>query len=109
MKRAKRVSQYYSEAEVKDAIENPWIVHFTTCFMDGSRPWIENNLHPLLDTYLDYRNRSEWGNEPIWKDTRGTLKKAAYKMFRILPQRFVAFSIGFVHNEVIPRSKKFKK
>lgn len=109
LKRAKRVSQYYSEAEVKDAVENPWIVHFTTCFMDGSRPWIENNSHPLLGKYLDYRRRSEWGGEPLWKDSRGTLKRAAYKIFRILPQSFVAFSIGFIHNGIIPLMKKIKK
>ena len=47
-KRAKRVSRYYTEAQVLDAVSNPCIVHFTTCFMDGTRPWIENNNHPIV-------------------------------------------------------------
>lgn len=109
LKKAKNVSQYYNEAEVRNAVENPWIVHFTTCFMDGSRPWIENNAHPLLDKYLDYRRRSEWGDEPLWKDNRNAVKKAAYRMFNILPQSFVAGSIGFVHATLIPLKNKLKK
>lgn len=109
LKKAKKVSHYYSEAEVKNAVQKPWIVHFTTCFMDGSRPWIENNAHPLLDKYLDYRHRSEWGGEPLWKDPRGKLKRTAYKIFKILPEGFVAFFIGFIHNDVIHFIKKIKK
>lgn len=108
LKKAKRVSHYYSESEVKDAVDNPWIVHFTTCFMDGSRPWIENNAHPLLNKYLDYRRRSEWGDEPLWKDNRSFLKRTAYKMFTVLPQGFVATSIGFVHNVIIPLKNRRK-
>lgn len=107
--RAKRVSNYYSEAEVAAAVNNPCIVHFTTCFMDGSRPWIENNLHPLLDKYLEFKSKSEWTEQPLWKDPRNGIKKLAYKMFRILPQCFVAWSIGIVHDLVIPNLHKLKK
>lgn len=109
LKKAKRVSHYYSQAEVKDAAENPWIVHFTTCFMDGTRPWIENNAHPMLKKYLEFRYQSEWKDEPLWSDTRSTAKKAVGKMFNILPQGFVSYAIGFVHNVIIPFKNKFKK
>lgn len=108
-KRAKRVSQYYSEEEVAEAVKNPCIVHFTTCFMDGSRPWIENNHHPLLKEYLEFKESCEWADEPLWKDDRNILKKIAYKMFEILPQGFVAWSIGIVHDIVIPNLHKLKK
>lgn len=107
--KAKRVSQYYSEEEVAEAVKNPCIVHFTTCFMDGSRPWVENNLHPLLDKYLEFKAGSEWADEPLWKDPRNGVKKLMYKMFRVLPQPFVAWSIGIVHDLVIPNIHKLKK
>lgn len=109
LRHVKRVSHYYSEEEVKNAVENPCIVHFTTCFMDGTRPWIENNAHPLLSKYLDFKSRSEWADEPLWKDERNAVKKTAYKMFNILPQGFVARSIGFVHGILIPLKNKLKK
>ena len=109
LKKVKRVTHYYSEEEVKSAVENPSIVHFTTCFMDGTRPWMENNFHPMLSTYYDYKNRSPWADEPLWKDERSKIKKIAYKMFNILPQGFVASSIGFVHGVIIPKKNKLKK
>lgn len=109
LRHVKRVSHYYSEEEVKNAVEHPCIVHFTTCFMDGTRPWIENNAHPLLSKYLDFKSRSEWADEPLWKDERNAVKKTAYKMFNILPQGFVARSIGFVHGVLIPLKNKLKK
>ena len=106
LKHVKRVSNYYSEKEVKNAVDNPCIVHFTTCFMDGTRPWMENNAHPLLSKYLDFKGRSEWADEPLWNDDRNAVKKAAYKMFNILPQSFVAWSVGFVHDVIIPLKNK---
>lgn len=108
LKKVKRVTTFYSEEEVEKAVKKPAIVHFTTCFMDGSRPWIENNVHPLLSTYLDYKSKSPWADTPIWKDPRNPLKRFAYKMFRILPQGFVAWSIGMIHGVLIPFKNKFK-
>lgn len=109
LKKVKRVSQYYSEDEVTQAVKNPCIVHFTTCFIDGTRPWMENNFHPMLSWYLDFKSRSPWADELLWKDPRGKVKKVAGKIFNILPQGFVSFSIGFVHNTLIPFKNKFIK
>lgn len=109
LKKVKRVTTFYSEEEVEKAVKKPAIVHFTTCFMDGSRPWIENNVHPLLSTYLDYKSKSPWTDTPIWKDPRNPLKRFAYKMFRTLPQGFVAWSIGMIHGVLIPFKNSFKK
>lgn len=109
LKKVKKVTTFYSEEEVEKAVKKPAIVHFTTCFMDGSRPWIENNVHPLLSTYLDYKSKSPWTDTPIWKDPRNPLKRFAYKMFRTLPQGFVAWSIGMIHGVLIPFKNSFKK
>ena len=76
--------------------------------MDGSRPWIENNVHPLLPQYLEFKKNSPWGEVPLWKDNRGALSKLASKMFRFLPQGFVSWSIGVVHAIIIPTINKFK-
>ncbi len=109
LKKVKRVTTYYTEEEVNKAVNEPAIVHFTTCFMDGSRPWVENNVHPLLSTYLDYKSKSPWADTPIWKDDRNALKRFCYKMFRTLPQGFVAWTIGMIHGVLIPFKNSFKK
>ncbi len=104
--KAKRVSHYYTDKEVALAKRNPCIVHFTTCFMDGTRPWIEGNEHPLIGQYLDYRAQSPWADEPLWKDNRGKVKRFGGAMFNKLPQGFVAASIGTVHDVVVPLKNK---
>lgn len=106
---AKRAKRYYCAEEVAQAVENPCIVHFTTCFMDGSRPWIENNHHPLLKEYLEFKSKSPWADVPLWKDNRNFIKKFAGIMFNVLPEPFVAWCIGIVHDLVIPNFHKFKK
>ncbi|MEE0873889.1 MAG: glycosyltransferase family 8 protein [Ruminococcus sp.] len=106
--KAKRVSHYYTDKEVALAKRNPCIVHFTTCFMDGTRPWIEGNRHPLVDRYLEYRAQTPWADEPLWADDRSAVKKLGYTMFNKLPQGFVAGSIGTVHDKIIPMKNKLK-
>jgi len=108
-KLSKRAKEYYTEEEVKQAINNPVIIHYTTCFMDGSRPWIENNSHPTLEKYLEYRSLSPWSDEPLWKDERNVAKKLMHKMFRVLPQGMVAFVIGIIHGVLLPGVQKLKK
>lgn len=109
LKKVKRVTSYYSEKEVLQATDNPCIVHFTTCFMDGTRPWMENNFHPMLDKYKDFKNNSPWADEPLWKDPRNGIKKLAYKSFTVLPESFVTSTIGFIHGVLIPLKNKHKK
>ena len=106
--KAKRVSHFYTDKEVALAKRNPCIVHFTTCFMDGTRAWIEGNRHPLVSQYLEYRAQSPWADEPLWKDERGGIKRLGGKIFNTLPQGFVAASIGTVHDVIVPLKNKTK-
>lgn len=108
LKRVKHVTNFYTKEEVQRAVKNPAIVHFTTCFMDGSRPWIENDVHPLLEKYLEYKSKSPWADVPLWEDTRNLPRKIMYKSFRFLPQSFVATTMGFVHSDLIPLIHKLK-
>lgn len=107
--KVKHMTQYYSEEEVAQAVANPCVVHFTTCFMDGTRPWMKNNIHPMLDKYLEFKSKSPWADEPLWEDPRNGVKRFCYKMFRILPEGFVASSVGLVHNHIIPLKNKLKE
>ena len=104
--RAKRVSHFYSEEEVARAKADPCIVHFTTCFMDGTRPWIEGNRHPLASEYLRLRSESPWADVPLWSDDRGSFKRFGTRLFNTLPEGFVAWNIGIVHGVLVPFKNK---
>lgn len=100
----KKVRGYYDECEYNEAVNNPSIVHFTTCFLDGTRPWIEGNKHPYLSEFLKYKALSPWKDEPLWKDERSALKKIFTKISNIMPRWLMLSIFGFLHNEIV-RSK----
>lgn len=109
LNRVKKCKLYYTREEVHEAIDHPCIVHFTTCFMDGTRPWMENNFHPMLTQYLAYKSKSPWEDEPLWKDPRGVAARMVYRLFRVLPQVLVTAAVGVVHNYVLPLKNKLMK
>lgn len=103
--RAKHVTNYVSEEEYNEAIEHPVVVHFTSCFMDGTRPWIKGNLHPYIEEYLKYKAMSPWASMTLWEDTRGKITKLFNKVFRFLPQIWAAWTVGFLHEYVLSLKK----
>lgn len=107
--RVKHCELYYTREQVQEALDNPCIVHFTTCFMDGTRPWMENNRHPMLDKYLAYKLASPWSKQPLWRDNRGALKRIMYWLIHTLPQSAVTSAVGLVHNHIIPMLNRRKK
>ncbi len=109
LNRVKKSKLYYTKEQVLDALSHPCIVHFTTCFMDGTRPWIENNRHPMLGKYLEYKNASPWSDEPLWPDNRGALKTAMYKMIRAMPETIATSIVGLIHNYVLPFKNRFHR
>ena len=101
--KARRASAYYTKTEFTEAKDNPYIIHFTTFFLNDLRPWVEGSKHPKLDKFLEYKNESPWRNEPLWKDKRGGGKKVKGMIISLLP-RSIACSISSVlHGVIVPR------
>lgn len=107
--RLRRAKEYYTEEQVRHAIDNPVVVHFSACFIDGSRPWMENNVHPMLDAYLDYKRRSPWAEEPLWPDHRGKGKRIINKIIRHMPQWLMCSLVGVVHGVLVPIRNMHRK
>ncbi len=99
---------FYSKEEYTDAINAPVIVHFTTCFLDGLRPWIVGNKHPLLQRFLEYKARSPWADVPLAADNRSSLIKLRTKLIRHCP-RFILCSVASVLHGVIIPNRNYKK
>ena len=85
---SKDINNFYNEQLVKNARENPVIVHFLGCDI---RPWIEGNNHPIFqDEYMKYRDMSPWASTPLFAPppAKRSYKKWIRKMLAILPKPF---------------------
>jgi len=58
--------KFYSKKQIKTAIEEPYIIHFTTSFL-SRRPWIEGCKHPYVDEWLKFKKMTPWVNKSLWK------------------------------------------
>lgn len=98
----------YTKEEFNKGVADPIIVHFTTCFLSGTRPWIENDNHPYKKEFFKYRELTSWKNEPLWKDHTPFKKKLMTKVCRILPRKLTFFFISIVHVYLYPLTRSFK-
>ena len=106
--RRSKSQDFYSKEEFSEAISNPGLVHFTTCFLDGLRPWIKGNQHPYLKTFLKYKEMSPWRDISLQEDKRSGLVKFRTTMIRKAP-RFVLCEVASVLHGVIIPEKNYKR
>ncbi len=98
----------YSKEEFNKGIEEPVVVHFTTCFMSGSRPWMKKNSHPYREEFLRYRSLTAWKDEPLWEDTTKFMKKVMTLICRLLPKKLTFAIIRVVHEHIYPMIRNLK-
>lgn len=101
----RKPSGYYSESEISEAKNNPAIIHFTTCFL-SLRPWIIGCGHQYAVDWESYKAFSPWSEQPLREDNRSVMKKAAVRIYRLLPKKIAASIAGFLHSELMPRFKR---
>ena len=102
----RRSKFFYSAEEYEAAKENPGLVHFTTCFLDGVRPWIEGNQHPYLNRFLEYKAVSPWTDMPLQEDKRGAMIKLRSKLIKITPRGILCPVASVLHSIIIPNRNK---
>ena len=66
MKYRKPPKGFYTEEQIKEATENPVIIHFTTSFL-SRRPWIEGCQHRYLSEWNKYKELSPWKDSKRWR------------------------------------------
>lgn len=74
----KPANGYYKQEDIKNAIEDPNIIHFTTSFI-SKRPWMEGCKHKYVSEWKKYKQLSPWKDEPYRIDTRNPWKVHIYK------------------------------
>lgn len=109
--RIRKPEQHATEEEIKEAKENPVVVHFTSCFISGTRPWMKKNNHPFRNEYLQYKEMSPWRDAPLKDDDRKFRKKLFTTVSRLTPKFVLIPIISITHSIIYPwvRNKKQKK
>lgn len=98
---------FYSEDEVKEAINSPRIIHLTRLFLVINRPWVKVNNHPLKDLFEKYKKMTPWADEEAFEDKRNAKQKMVDFAIAILPKGITINIASYLYNEV--RIKKVKK
>lgn len=76
--------RFYTEAQVKEAVENPSIIHFTTSFK-SKRAWMKGCKHRYVGEWLRYKKMSPWKDTELWEDNRPRWKQRALMIYMNLP------------------------
>ena len=79
------ISEYYTEEEIKYAIENPTIIHFSNSIY--GRPWKKGCTHKYKDIFIKYKNISPWANNALKDNKISILKKIRYFIYRKAPSK----------------------
>lgn len=102
---------FYSKDEIEKAVNNPVIVHFTTCMLNV-RPWFKNTNHPKAAEFLHYKDMSPWKEiEAKEYVSNGGVKDKVFKILGLLPEKTETMMLGLIHSKLYPFviSKKTKK
>lgn len=81
----RRPPSFYTEEQVREAVEKPVIIHFTTSFK-SKRAWMKGCSHQYVSEWLKYKNMSPWKTSPLWEDNRSMWKQLALAVYKCLPK-----------------------
>ena len=95
-------------AEYKEAVDNPAIVHFQSCFRMSIRPWNVGCKHPYAKTYLEYKAISPWKDEPMKPDDRTVPQKVLSFVANTMPEGLMVNCISFIHKKIYPLARSIK-
>lgn len=97
----KRDKIRYSCEEVKKAMENPGIIHFTNSFA-SERPWVKYCTHKYVNEWRECKNKTAWKNSDEWESNKDFIRKISRWIYQILPQRLKNHFIYFINGVIRP-------
>lgn len=80
----RRPPKFYSEEQVRVAVENPVLIHFTTSFK-SVRPWVKGCKHRYADEWLRYKKMSPWKDSKLLDDNKPQWKRRCLKIYNGIP------------------------
>lgn len=106
LKTLRNAKHIFSESIYEKAIKHPVVIHYTGCFLEGTRPWIKGDRHPRRDLFIKYKNASQWADMKEWEDKRSGKDKLTYIVARVIPKFILAPVIGYIHGVYVPHKNK---
>jgi len=100
--------EFYTEEQIREAVENPSIIHFTTSFL-SKRAWTKGCSHRYVDEWLKYKKMSPWDREALWDDNRPKWKQAGMEVIRKLPRWLMIRLAGLMQAYGRPVINKIRK
>lgn len=106
-KKLRRPTYYYSKKEFEDALSDPVIVHYMTCFYLDERPWMKECKHPMTKEFLDIRGRTPWANEPLWDNVSKPKRKAYCNFCHAIPKTLAIWISSLIYVYFIPMRHRY--
>ncbi|MGN0490011.1 glycosyltransferase family 8 protein [Ruminococcus sp.] len=106
--KVRRPEHHLSEQEYNETVTDPYIIHYTSCFLSGTRPWNEKNNHPFVGDFLKYKEMSPWKGFPPYPDDRKKSKKLMTTVCNIMPKGLMIATISLVHSKLYPMIRSLK-
>lgn len=99
--------KYYSEVQVKESVESPVIIHYTTSFL-SKRPWMVGCNHRYVGKWLQFKLMSPWKDTELWEDNSPKWKQKALKIYKKLPSGLAVRIAGLMQAYGRPLINKLK-
>lgn len=98
---------FYCRDEIKRAVDEPSIIHFTTSFL-SKRPWIVGCQHTYVDVWLRYKKISPWKDVPLRSDPVKMSKKIVVGLLKKMPRKVMIKLIGLVQAYGRPLKNRYQ-
>lgn len=103
----RKPQEFYSKEDIKEAVEHPVIIHYTTSFL-SRRPWVEGSQHRYRNQWMYYKAISPWKEEPLIKPKECGWKKLYVKFYKKMPVKFSVRLAGIFQAYGRPVMNRFK-
>lgn len=104
--RMKHPASYYPKEMVEEAKKKPALLHATTCFYIRKRMWVAQSDHPYYQFYKQYRNQTDWKDEPEIRDERTFRKKIYAAFWHCMSRKCAVILASFLINHIRPTYAK---
>jgi len=94
-------TNYYSKEEVHLALQNPKIIHYTTCML-SVRPWFSNSNHPYMNVFRKYMDMSIWEDKKLEEFKFNTKESKLLANMSKLPKDIEVKLLGLLHAGLKP-------
>lgn len=87
--------KFYTEVQVKEAVDDPNVIHFTTSFL-SNRPWVEGCQHRYVEEWMKYKTMSPWKDSALWKDNCPGWKRRGSYIYKLIPGKIALHLAGIM-------------